>query len=89
MEKKQFFIMAIVFAVLALLYWLLPVDLLPDFITGIGRLDDVFFGLAGFMSSIISFFIGLGTGVQLSKVKNEQIQWNEDFKQTYGSYMEL
>ena len=88
-EKRRFFIIAIVCVVVTILYCVLPIDLIPDFITGIGWLDDLIFGAIGFIGSVVSFFIGLGTGLHLSKVREDQIRFEEDFRQTYGSYQEL
>ena len=72
-EKRRFFIIAIVCVVVTILYCVLPIDLIPDFITGIGWLDDLIFGAIGFIGSVVSFFIGLGTGLHLSKVREDLI----------------
>ena len=88
-EKKRFFIIALVCVAAALLYWVCPIDLLPDFITGIGWVDDLIFGLIGFMGSMVNFFLGLSVGIRLTEAKNNQIRWEEDFRQTYGTYYEV
>lgn len=88
-EKKRFFIIALICVAAALLYWVSPIDLLPDFITGIGWVDDLIFGLIGFMGSMVNFFLGLSVGIRLTEAKNNQIRWEEDFRQTYGTYYEV
>ena len=88
-EKKRFFIIALICVAAALLYWVSPIDLMPDFITGIGWVDDLIFGLIGFMGSMVNFFLGLSVGIKLTEAKNNQIRWEEDFRQTYGTYYEV
>ena len=67
MERKTYFIIAIVCIVATILYCVLPIDFVPDFITGIGWLDDVLFGAVGFIGGLVNFFIGLTTGINLAK----------------------
>ena len=88
-EKKRFFIIALICVAAALFYWVCPIDLLPDFITGIGWVDDLIFGLIGFMGSMVNFFLGLSVGIRFTEAKNNQIRWEEDFRQTYGTYYEV
>ena len=38
-DKKKFFMVALACVVAGFVYWVLPIDLLPDFISGIGWVD--------------------------------------------------
>ena len=91
MEKKTYFIIAIVCIVVAILYLVLPIDFVPDFITGIGWLDDVIFGAIGFVGGLVNFFIGLNTGIHLAKAEAEPEYYEDykDFDHIYGSYREI
>ncbi len=89
MQKKTYFIIAIVCIVVAILYCVLPIDFVPDFITGIGWLDDVLFGAIGFIGGLVNFFIGLGTGIHLAKAEPEYYEDYADFDQIYGTYREI
>ena len=89
-EKKTFFIIAIVITVITFLYCILPIDFIPDFITGIGWLDDVIFGAIGFVGGLVNFFIGLNTGIHLTKAEEpEYYEDYKDFDHIYGSYREV
>ena len=88
-EKSKYWLVALAFIVVAFLYWVLPVDLLPDFFSGIGRVDDVLFALIGFIGSMVNFFIGLGLGVKLTPAREERLRWEEEYRQTYGAYGEI
>lgn len=88
-EKKTFFIIAIVITVITFLYCILPIDFIPDFITGIGWLDDLLFVLFGFIGSLTNFFIGLGLGKSLAKEDPQPVMYEENFGPAYGSYREL
>lgn len=83
-NNKKYYWIALVCVVLGILYWVLPIDLLPDFITGIGWVDDLIFGLTGFIGGMVNFFIGLGLGVKLTKSAEEKLRWEGEFEQTYG-----
>jgi len=85
-NNKKFFWIALACAVAGILYLILPVDILPDFITGIGWIDDLIFVLIGFIGGLVNFFIGLGLGVKLTEKAEEKLKWQDEYAQTYGPF---
>ena len=83
-SNKKYFRIAGACVLFGILYWLMPIDLLPDFISGIGWVDDLIFALIGFIGGMVNFFIGLGLGVKLTKSAEEKLRWEDEFAQTYG-----
>lgn len=88
-EKSKYWLVALAFVVVAFLYWVLPIDVLPDFITGIGWIDDLLFALTGFIGGMVNFFIGLSLGVKLTPAREERLRWEDEYRQTYGAYQEI
>ncbi|MCR4815341.1 MAG: DUF1232 domain-containing protein [Lachnospiraceae bacterium] len=88
-EKSKYWLVALAFVVVAFLYWVLPIDVLPDFITGIGWIDDLLFALTGFIGGMVNFFIGLSLGVKLTPAREERLRWEDEYRQTYGTYQEI
>ena len=61
MEKsKRFWVIAIVCIATVLLYFILPIDAIPDIIAGIGWLDDLVFGLLGLAGLLVNVLWALG-----------------------------
>lgn len=91
MERKTYFIIAIVCIVATILYCVLPIDFVPDFITGIGWLDDVLFGAVGFIGGLVNFFIGLTTGINLAKAEPDYEDYGNyaAYDDIYGTYREI
>ena len=83
-NNKKYFRIALACVAAGIVYWLLPVDLLPDFISGIGWVDDLIFALTGFIGGLVNFFIGLGLGVKLTNSAEEKLRWQDEYSQTYG-----
>ena len=83
-EKMKFIIAAVMMVLSAVLYLVLPIDILPDFLDGIGRVDDIVVLCIQASFALVFILSGFNYRVKLSKVRSEQMQWNEDFRQTYG-----
>ena len=88
-EKTKYWLVALAFIVVAGLYWVLPIDFVPDFVQGIGRVDDILFAVVGFIGCLVNFFIGLSLGVKLTPAREERLRWEEEYRQTYGTIVEI
>ena len=49
MENKKYLIIAIIVSVV---YFVLPIDLIPDFIVGLGQIDDIMVAVISFAMAI-------------------------------------
>ena len=84
MEKKNLWWIAALCIVIAVVYFILPVDFIPDLIAGIGWLDDLLvsiLGLAGLVVSVLGAFGVLPTAQRTDG-------WQRDYD-NYGEYREM
>ena len=80
----MFLIVAIVMAA----YMILPIDLIPDFITGLGQIDDVAILGTGTLIELINLFYGMHIKKKAMEqpVENASEYYGED---GYGNYREV
>ncbi|MBR6093817.1 MAG: DUF1232 domain-containing protein [Lachnospiraceae bacterium] len=88
-DKKKFFWIALACVVAGFVYWVFPIDLLPDFIGGFGWADDLIFGLIGFIGGMVNFFLGLSVGISLTAPAEERLRFREDQDKMYGTFREV
>ncbi len=84
MEKKKLWWIAALCIIVAVLYFVLPVDFIPDLIVGIGWLDDLLvsiLGLGGLVMSVLGAFGVLPTPQRADG-------WQKDYD-NYGEYREM
>lgn len=87
-NNKKYYIYAIICILSAVLYRLLPIDLLPDFIEEIGKADDLIFAIIGLIAAVVNFFTGLGLGVRLTGRAEDRLKWQDSFDKTYGTFFQ-
>ena len=84
MENKKLWWVAVLCIIIAVVYFILPVDFIPDLIVGIGWLDDLLvsiLGLAGLLVSVLGAFGVLPTAQRADG-------WQRDYD-NYGEYREM
>ena len=87
MKKKNYLVPGIVAGILVLLYMLMPLDMIPDFFSGIGQVDDVMVLIAGIIYEIANL-IG-ASNARRSARQSASSSYEEDRKREFGSYKEL
>ena len=86
-EKRKMFVLAVMTIVAAILYFAFPIDFIPDFVDGIGRVDDVVLLSIGASFSLVFLLSGLGERIKVSGRSEEQMRFEEEYRQTYGDYL--
>ncbi len=86
-EKRKMFVLAVMTIVAAILYFAFPIDFIPDFVDGIGRVDDVVMLSIGASFSLVFLLAGLGERIKVSGRREEQMRFEEEYRQTYGDYL--
>ena len=82
MENKKFWIIALVCLVVAAVYIVLPVDLIPDIIVVIGWLDDIVVSLLGLAGILVNVLWAMG-------VLPAPGGYEATYQEGYGEYREV
>ena len=82
---------AIIVAIVMAAYMIFPVDLIPDFIAGLGQIDDVAILGTGTIIELINLFYGmhLKKAAQESATTSTEYSNEYDGEDGYGNYREV
>ena len=83
MDNKKFWMFAVICILVAALYFILPVDFIPDLIVGIGWIDDLVVSLLGLAGLIVSVLGACGVLPTPQRADG----WQRDYE-NYGDYRE-
>ena len=87
-DKKKFWVFVALCAALALLYFVAPVDFVPDLIAGIGWIDDLIISICGLGGLVLNICWALGV---LPAPGNNDDGYEDDYNYDgeYGYYREV
>ena len=85
-EKRKMFALTVITILVSVLYFAFPIDFIPDFVDGIGRADDILMLCIGTIFAFVSLLSGLGNRIQVSSRREEQMRFEEEYRQMYGDY---
>ncbi len=86
-SKKNHVIPGVIVGILVLIYLFSPLDMIPDFFTGFGQIDDALILIAGIVYEIVNLIRGIGEKPE--KQKADHSTYEEDRKEEYGSFREI
>ncbi len=77
----------IVIAIVVFLYMVGPIDFLPDFIGGLGQIDDGLILTVGLIAELVNFFFGMN----LAPAREQAEAYNEQPYESggFGEYREV
>jgi uncharacterized membrane protein YkvA (DUF1232 family) len=79
-------LIGILIAVAVFLYMAGPIDFVPDFISGLGQIDDGIVLTLGMIAEIINIFLG----IRLSYTGEYEETYDDSYSETsYGEYREV
>ncbi len=70
-----------------LLYLISPVDLIPDFVVGLGQLDDVILMTAGTIFEVYSIYKAITQDRVPKKAESHKYEYSDDLE--YADYKEI
>ena len=89
-ENKKFWWIAGICLLVAVVYFVLPVDVIPDLIAGIGQLDDLVIGLLGLAGITMNVLWALGVlPAPGQEYAEEQYAGDGYYDSAYGEYREM
>ena len=84
-ENRKFWIIGLVCLAIAVAYFVIPIDMIPDIIAGIGWLDDLVIGLLGLAGIVVNVLWGLG----ILPAPGSNYQDDYSYQDEYGEYREV
>ena len=84
-ENRKFWIIGLLCLAIAIAYFVIPIDMIPDIIAGIGWLDDLVIGLLGLAGIVVNVLWGLG----ILPAPGSNYQDAYSYQDEYGEYREV
>ena len=86
-KQKNHVVPAVIVGILVLLYLFVPLDFIPDYVYGVGALDDALVLIGGAIFEIVNLISGISGRAKKEKVANST--YEEDRQGEFGSFKEL
>ena len=84
-ENRKFWIIGLMCLAIAIAYFVIPIDMIPDIIAGIGWLDDLVIGLLGLAGIVVNVLWGLG----ILPAPGSNYKEDYSYQDEYGEYREV